>query len=205
MKDCSPIFTDYKLFNDKDTSIIINLGQLVITFLEVFTMALLNILHFPDPRLRTVAKPVTEFDAELTQFISDMFETMYEAPGIGLAATQVDRHIRLLVLDVSDARNQPLCLINPEIVESEGDEEMDEGCLSVPGFYEKVRRADHIRVRAQNANGEVSEFEAEGLEAVCIQHEMDHLEGKLFVDYLSNLKRNRIRSKLIKMQKQKTG
>ena len=166
-------------------------------------MALLNILHFPDPRLRTVAKPVTEFDAELKQFVSDMFETMYEAPGIGLAATQVDRHIRLLVLDVSDARNRPRCLINPEIIQSDGEEEMDEGCLSVPGFYEKVQRAEHIRVRAQNEDGEVQEFEAEGIEAVCIQHEMDHLEGKLFVDYLSNLKRNRIRSKLIKMQKQK--
>jgi len=166
-------------------------------------MALLNILHFPDPRLRTVAKPVSEFDAELKKLVSDMFETMYEAPGIGLAATQVDRHIRLLVMDVSEARNQPLCLINPEIVEADGEEEMDEGCLSVPGFYEKVRRAEHIRVRAHNGDGEVSEFEAEGIEAVCIQHEMDHLEGKLFVDYLSNLKRNRIRSKLIKQQKQK--
>jgi peptide deformylase len=168
-------------------------------------MALLNILHFPDSRLRTVAKAVTEFDAELKQLVSDMFETMYEAPGIGLAATQVDRHIRLLVMDVSEARNQPRCLINPEIIESDGEEEMDEGCLSVPGFYEKVRRAEHIRVRAQNQDGEVSEFEAEGIEAVCIQHEMDYLEGKLFVDYLSNLKRNRIRSKLVKQQKQKTG
>lgn len=166
-------------------------------------MALLNILHFPDPRLRTVAKPVSEFDAELKKLVSDMFETMYEAPGIGLAATQVDRHIRLLVMDVSEARNQPLCLINPEIVEADGEEEMDEGCLSVPGFYEKVRRAEHIRVRAHNGDGEVSEFEAEGIEAVCIQHEMDHLEGKLFVDYLSNLKRSRIRSKLVKQQKQK--
>ncbi len=168
-------------------------------------MALLNILHFPDPRLRTVAKPVTEFDDELRQLVSDMFETMYEAPGIGLAATQVDRHIRLLVMDVSEARNQPRCLINPQILEADGEEETDEGCLSVPGFYEKVRRAEHIRVRAQDANGETSEFEAEGLEAVCIQHEMDHLEGKLFVDYLSNLKRNRIRSKLVKQQKQKAS
>ncbi len=168
-------------------------------------MALLNILHFPDPRLRTVAKPVTEFDAELRKLVSDMFETMYEAPGIGLAATQVDRHIRLLVLDVSEGRNRPRCLINPEIIEADGDEEMDEGCLSVPGYYEKVRRAEHIRVRAQDENGQTSEFEAEGLEAVCIQHEMDHLEGKLFVDYLSNLKRNRIRSKLVKLQKQKAG
>ena len=168
-------------------------------------MALLNILHFPDPRLRTVAKPVTEFDAELRKLVSDMFETMYEAPGIGLAATQVDRHIRLLVLDVSEARNRPRCLINPEIIEADGEEEMDEGCLSVPGYYEKVRRAEHIRVRAQDENGQTSEFEAEGLEAVCIQHEMDHLEGKLFVDYLSSLKRNRIRSKLVKLQKQKAG
>ncbi len=166
-------------------------------------MALLNILHFPDPRLRTVAKPVTEFDDELRQLVNDMFETMYEAPGIGLAATQVDRHIRLLVLDVSETRNQPRCLINPEIIEADGEEEMDEGCLSVPGFYEKVRRADRIKVRAYNERGEINEFETDGLEAVCIQHEMDHLEGKLFVDYLSNLKRNRIRSKLVKQQKQK--
>ncbi len=168
-------------------------------------MALLNILHFPDPRLRTVAKPVENFDDELKQLVRDMFETMYEAPGIGLAATQVDRHIRLLVCDVSDARNAPRCLINPEIVEADGEEEMDEGCLSVPGFYEKVRRAEHIRVRAQNENGEWFEFDSDGLEAVCIQHEMDHLEGKLFVDYLSNLKRNRIRSKLVKLQKQKAS
>jgi peptide deformylase len=165
-------------------------------------MALLNILHFPDPRLRTVAKAVSEFDENLKQLVSDMFETMYEAPGIGLAATQVDRHIRLLVMDVSEARNQPRCLINPSILSAEGEEEMDEGCLSVPGFYEKVSRADRIRVRTQNVSGATSEFEAEGIEAVCIQHEMDHLEGKLFVDYLSNLKRNRIRSKLVKMQKQ---
>jgi peptide deformylase len=165
-------------------------------------MALLNILHFPDPRLRTVAKAVVEFDENLRRLVSDMFETMYEAPGIGLAATQVDRHIRLLVMDVSDGRNQPLCLINPQIISANGDEEMDEGCLSVPGYYEKVRRADHIRVRAQDEFGDTREFAAQGLEAVCIQHEMDHLEGKLFVDYLSALKRNRIRNKLIKAQKQ---
>jgi len=167
-------------------------------------MALLNILHFPDPRLRTVAKAVTEFDENLEKLVSDMFETMYEAPGIGLAATQVDQHVRLLVMDVSEGHNQPRCLINPVILTANGEEEMDEGCLSVPGFYEKVKRADHIQVRTQDVNGAVSEFEAEGLEAVCIQHEMDHLEGKLFVDYLSNLKRNRIRSKLIKMQKKQT-
>ncbi len=168
-------------------------------------MALLNILHFPDPRLRKIAKPVTEFDDELRQLVSDMFETMYEAPGIGLAATQVDRHIRLLVMDVSEARDRPRCLINPEILEADGEEETDEGCLSVPGFYEKVRRAEHIRVRARDPHGGVSEFEASGLEAVCIQHEMDHLEGKLFVDYLSNLKRNRIRNKLEKMQRQQAS
>jgi peptide deformylase len=165
-------------------------------------MALLNILHFPDSRLRTVAKPVVDFDENLRQLVSDMFETMYEAPGIGLAATQVDHHIRLLVMDVSDGRNNPRCLINPRIIAADGDEEMDEGCLSVPGYYEKVRRAEHIRVSAQDENGDNYEFEAEGLEAVCIQHEMDHLDGKLFVDYLSALKRNRIRSKLIKAQKQ---
>ena len=165
-------------------------------------MALLNILHFPDPRLRTVAKAIVEFDENLRQLVSDMFETMYEAPGIGLAATQVDRHIRLLVMDVSDGRNQPRCLINPRITAADGDEETDEGCLSVPGYYEKVRRAEHIRVSAQDEFGEMKDFEAQGLEAVCIQHEIDHLEGKLFVDYLSALKRNRIRSKLIKAQKQ---
>jgi len=165
-------------------------------------MALLNILHFPDPRLRTVAKPVDEFDDKLRQLVSDMFETMYEAPGIGLAATQVNQHIRLLVMDVSEARNAPRCLINPQILTADGDEEMDEGCLSVPGYYEKVRRAEHIRVRFHDEDGKINEVDAHGLEAVCIQHEMDHLEGKLFVDYLSALKRNRIRSKLLKAQKQ---
>jgi peptide deformylase len=168
-------------------------------------MALLNILHFPDSRLRNVAKAVNEFDEKLKKLISDMFETMYEAPGIGLAATQVDRHIRLLVMDVSEGHNQPRCLINPVILAADGEEEMDEGCLSVPGFYEKVKRADQIRVRTQDVDGVTSEFEAEGLEAVCVQHEMDHLDGKLFVDYLSNLKRNRIRNKLIKMQKAQTS
>ena len=166
-------------------------------------MALLNILHFPDPRLRTVAKAVSKFDENLNQLVNDMVETMYEAPGIGLAATQVDRHIRMLVMDVSEAHNQPRCLINPVMLAAEGEEEMDEGCLSVPGFYEKVSRADHIRVRTQDVNGATSEFEAEGLEAVCIQHEMDHLEGKLFVDYLSATKRQMIRKKLQKLQKQR--
>jgi len=165
-------------------------------------MALLNILHFPDPKLRTIAKQVTVFDDNLRQLVADMFETMYEAPGIGLAATQVDRHIRLLVMDVSEDGDKPRCLINPKIIQADGEEEMEEGCLSVPGFYEPVRRAVHIRVRAQNEQGDTIEFEAEGLDAVCIQHEMDHLKGKLFVDYISSLKRDRIRSKLIKQKKQ---
>lgn len=149
-----------------------------------------------------MAKPVTSFDNELKQFADDMFETMYEAPGIGLAATQVDRHIRLLVIDVTESRTAPMCLINPQILQTEGECNMDEGCLSVPGYYETVKRAGHIRVRAQNVNGDFFEVEAGGLEAVCIQHEMDHLQGKLFVDYLSPLKRNRIRSKLLKQKKQ---
>ncbi len=165
-------------------------------------MALLNILKFPDPRLRTRAKPVTEFDDELRRLVADMFETMYEAPGIGLAATQVDVHKRLLVMDISEDKNTPMVLINPEILEAEGEEEMDEGCLSVPGYYETVRRAERVRVRALNEHGESFEIEADGLQAVCIQHEMDHLEGKLFIDYLSSLKRDRIRKKLEKQKKQ---
>jgi peptide deformylase len=167
-------------------------------------MALLNILHFPDPKLRTIAKPVTAFDNKLKKLVGDMFETMYEAPGIGLAATQVDRHIRLLVMDISEDRNHPRCLINPQILQADGEEESDEGCLSVPGFYESVTRADHIIVRANNEEGEIIEFDSNGIEAVCIQHEMDHLEGKLFVDYLSTLKRDRIRKKLVKQKKQGT-
>lgn len=165
-------------------------------------MALLNILHFPDPRLRIRAESITEFDEKLKTLVSDMLETMYEAPGIGLAATQVDTHIRLLVIDITEEKNEPLVLINPEIFHSEGEEEMDEGCLSVPGYYEAVRRAGKVNVRAQDVNGEEFELDAEGLKAVCIQHEIDHLEGKLFVDYISSLKRDRIRKKLEKMQKQ---
>lgn len=165
-------------------------------------MALLNILHFPDPRLRNRAEPITEFDENLKILVRDMLETMYEAPGIGLAATQVNVHIRLLVIDITEEKNDPLILINPEILHSEGEEEMDEGCLSVPGYYEAVRRAEKVTVRAQNVDGEVFELDAEGLKAVCIQHEIDHLEGKLFVDYISSLKRDRIRKKLEKLQKQ---
>jgi peptide deformylase len=164
-------------------------------------MALLPILEFPDPRLRTRAQPVAQVDGAMRTLIDDMFQTMYAAPGIGLAATQVNVHKRLLVVDVSEARNQPLALINPEIVARDGIEESEEGCLSVPGIYDKVTRADKIRVRALDRNGKQVEFNADGLLAVCIQHEMDHLEGKLFVDYLSELKRTRIRKKLEKERK----
>lgn len=168
-------------------------------------MALLNILHYPDARLRTRAKAVTKFDSQLKTLISDMFETMYEAPGIGLAATQVNVHQRLLVMDVSEEKNEPKVLINPKILSSEGEEEMDEGCLSVPGYYETVRRAEKISVRAQDADGKFFELSADGLEAVCIQHEIDHLDGKLFVDYISALKRDRIRKKLEKQKKQEAS
>ena len=161
-------------------------------------MALLEILEFPDPRLRTKAQPVTAVDDGIRKLIADMFETMYAAPGIGLAATQVNVHKRLLVIDVSEDRKQPLAFINPEIVARDGVEETEEGCLSVPGIFEKVKRADRVTVRALDRNGIAFEMQADGLLAVCIQHEMDHLEGKLFVDYLSDLKRTRIRSKLEK-------
>ena len=166
-------------------------------------MARLPILEFPDPRLRTRAKPVTKVDDSVRKLIDDMFETMYAAPGIGLAATQVNVHQRLLVIDVSETHNQPLALINPEIVARDGIEETEEGCLSVPGIYETVKRADQIRVRALDRDGKPIEFDAAGLLAVCIQHEIDHLEGKLFVDYLSELKRTRIRKKLEKERERK--
>lgn len=161
-------------------------------------MAKLTILEFPDARLRTRAKAVKSVDDRIRGLIDDMFETMYAAPGVGLAATQVDVHERVIVIDVSEDRSQPLTLINPEIVGRDGLEEMEEGCLSVPGIFDKVRRAQRIRVRTLDREGQVREFDAEGLLAVCIQHEMDHLEGKLFVDYLSELKRTRIRKKLEK-------
>ncbi len=161
-------------------------------------MAVLNILEFPDPRLRTRAVPVKRVDDEIRRLIDDMFETMYQAPGIGLAATQVDVHRRVIVIDVSDTHDQPLALVNPEIVARDGIERMQEGCLSVPGIYEDVERAEHIRVRALDRDGERIEFEADALLAVCIQHEIDHLDGKLFVDYLSDLKRQRIRKRLEK-------
>ena len=164
-------------------------------------MAILNILHFPDDRLRTVAKPVAEVTDKHRTLVSNMLETMYDAPGIGLAATQVNVHERILVIDISDEKNDPIVLINPEILEKEGDQEFDEGCLSVPGIYETVHRAEKVRVKALNEKGETIEMNAEGLLAVCIQHEMDHLLGKLFVDYLSQLKKQRIRKKLEKQQK----
>jgi peptide deformylase len=164
-------------------------------------MAIRTILEFPDQRLRTRAQPVTKFDAELGQLIDDLFETMYAAPGIGLAATQVDVHRRVLVIDVSEARNEPLVFINPEILSREGVEETEEGCLSVPGIFDEVKRAAKVRVRFQDRTGAVLERDLDGVLAVCIQHEMDHLEGKLFVDYLSDLKRQRIRKKLEKERK----
>ena len=161
-------------------------------------MAKLKILEFPDPRLRTKAKPVEVVDDSLRTLIDDMFETMYDAPGIGLAATQVDVHKRLLVADVSSEQDNPWVLINPVIVEQDGVEVSEEGCLSVPGYYEEVERAEHIRVRYLDREGREVESEFEGLLAVCVQHEMDHLEGKLFVDYLSEAKRQRIRKRLEK-------
>ena len=165
-------------------------------------MALLTVLEFPDPRLRTIAEPVEHVDDELRSIIDDMFETMYDAPGIGLAATQVNIHRQIITLDVSEESNEPLVLINPSFEAiSDELEEMQEGCLSVPGFYEEIKRPNHIRVKALDRNGEPFEMDAHDLLAVCIQHEIDHLNGKLFVDYLSTLKRNRIRSKLEKIHK----
>jgi peptide deformylase len=164
-------------------------------------MAIRTILEFPDPRLRTRAQPVTQFDAELGRLVDDMFESMYAAPGIGLAATQVDVHKRVIVIDVSEARNEPLVFINPEILSREGVAETEEGCLSVPGIFDEVQRAAKVRVRAQDRTRAFFERDYDGVLAVCVQHEMDHLEGKLFVDYLSDLKRQRIRKKLEKERK----
>lgn len=164
-------------------------------------MALLDILVFPDSRLRNQAKSVETVDDEIRKLVDDMFETMYEAPGIGLAATQVNVSKRVVVIDISSDKTQPLCLINPEIIEKIGVEEHEEGCLSVPGVYDKVARGECIKVKALDRDGAPFEFEADGLLAVCIQHEIDHLDGKLFVDYLSPLKRNRIRKKLEKQNR----
>lgn len=161
-------------------------------------MALLPILRYPDPRLHTVAAPVGRVDDEIRRLIADMAETMYEAPGIGLAATQVDVHKRIVVIDVSEDKSGLMGLINPEILERSGEQVCEEGCLSVPGIYEKVSRAERVKVRALNEKGESFEFEADGLLAVCVQHEIDHLDGKVFVEYLSQLKLGRIKSKLAK-------
>lgn len=166
-------------------------------------MAKLDILEFPDPRLRTCAQPVTQVDDALRALIDDMFETMYAAPGIGLAATQINVHKRLLVLDVSDEQNAPMVFINPEVTELTEDlQSYEEGCLSVPGFHEKVERPARIHVKALDRDGKPFEMHAEDLLAVCLQHEIDHLDGKLFVDYVSRLKRDRIRKKLEKIHRQ---
>ena len=164
-------------------------------------MALLPILEYPDPRLKKVAAPVPAVTPEIRRLVRDLAETMYAAPGVGLAATQVDVHKRVLVIDVSEAKDQLRVFINPEIVFAEGEAECEEGCLSVPGYFDKVTRAARVRVRAQNADGEPFEVDAEGMLAVCIQHEMDHLEGKVFVDYLSPLKRASLAAKLRKKQR----
>ena len=166
-------------------------------------MEQLTILQYPDPRLYTVAKPVTAVDDRVRALLSAMFEILYASNGVGLAATQVDVHERIIVMDTSEERNRPLALINPEILRhSDEDKEWEEGCLSVPGIYDKVVRPATVRVRALDANGEAFELEADGLTAVCIQHEMDHLLGKVFVDYLSPLKRNLIKTKMLKRQRQ---
>lgn len=165
-------------------------------------MALLSILHHPDSRLEKKAVPVVEVNDEVRALVDDMFETMYDAPGIGLAATQVNVQKRVVVIDVSENKDQPLCLINPEIIERGGDIESEEGCLSVPEIYETVKRAEKVKIRALDRQGDVFELEADELLGRCIQHEIDHLDGKLFVDYLSKLKQDRIRKKLIKRRRQ---
>jgi peptide deformylase len=165
-------------------------------------MALLPILHYPDPRLREATTPIEQVDDEVRALIDDMLDTMYEAPGIGLAAPQVDVHKRLIVIDISDDKSSPMALVNPRVVSAEGCERTEEGCLSVPGVYEEVERAERVRVRALDRDGVELDFEADGLLAVCIQHEIDHLDGKIFVDYLSPLKQKRIRKKLEKQRRQ---
>jgi peptide deformylase len=164
-------------------------------------MALRNILHYPDPRLRQRAAPVAKVTDDIRQLIGDMAETMYAAPGIGLAAIQIDVSQRVIVIDISDTRDQLMAFINPEILEKDGEQVYEEGCLSVPGVYDSVTRAEHVKVRALDRDGKVFEMEARGLLATCIQHEIDHLDGKVFVDYLSRLKQTRIRKKLEKQQR----
>ena len=164
-------------------------------------MAILNILEYPDPRLRKVASPVAAFTPDIRKLVRDMADTMYAAPGVGLAATQVDVHKRVIVIDTSDTRDDLKVFINPELLAAEGEAECEEGCLSVPGYYDKVTRAAKVRVRAQDADGGTFEVDAEGLLAVCIQHEMEHLQGKIFVDHLSPLKRARLNARLRKKQR----
>ncbi|MGH8287985.1 MAG: peptide deformylase [Steroidobacteraceae bacterium] len=168
-------------------------------------MAIRTILEFPDPRLRTRAQDVTRFDPEFQRLVDDMLETMYAAPGIGLAATQVDVHQRLIVIDFTAEHNDPLVLVNPEILSREGEVATEEGCLSVPGYFEEVKRASKIRLRAEDRTGNAFERDCEDMLAVCVQHEIDHIDGKLFVDYLSSLKRGRIRKKLEKERKERAG
>jgi peptide deformylase len=175
----------------------------VVLFVLLFAMPVLSILRFPDPRLHQVARPVQQVDASLQPLIDSMFETMYAAKGIGLAATQVDVHLRLIVIDASDTRTEPLVLINPLLTWASPErQKSDEGCLSVPGIYDGVERAVAVRVEALDRHGQPQVIEAEGLLAVCIQHEMDHLMGKVFVEYLSPLKRNRIKTKLLKEERE---
>jgi peptide deformylase len=165
-------------------------------------MAQLNILRYPDPRLKKRAAPVERVDERIRKLVRDMAQTMYAAPGVGLAATQVDVHLKVIVIDISPGKDHLLVLINPEIVERRGESTLEEGCLSVPGIYDKVARAESIKVRALDATGASFELAADGLLAVCIQHEMDHLEGKMFVEYLSRLKQTRIRTKMLKQERQ---
>lgn len=164
-------------------------------------MAVLTVLHYPDPRLRKIAEPVPAITPEIQILIDDMFETMYKDEGIGLAATQVNVQLRIIVMDLGSEKKEPFCFINPEIIHADGHEHMKEGCLSVPDIYEEVERAQYVRVKALDRQGEMIEFDANGLMAVCIQHEVDHLYGKLFIDHLSNLKRERIHKKIEKLRK----
>jgi peptide deformylase len=207
----APVFDDHGIARGAATGIKLSSGGTLATIFGrkydihlITPMTKLVILEYPDPRLRTKAAPVAAVDDAVRQLADDLLETMYAAKGVGLAASQVDVHKRLLVLDVSEARNQPMVLINPEILSAEGRAPGEEGCLSLPGIYDKLERAARIRVRALDRDGKPLEIDAEGVLAVCIQHEMDHLEGKLFVDYLSELKRQLIRRRLQKERRQRS-
>ena len=210
--DVSPVFAVCRRYTRFKTGIKLSSGGTLATFFSqkhdidlITPMTKLVILEYPDPRLRQKAVPVTDVDDALRQLIDDMLETMYAAKGIGLAATQVDVHKRLIVMDVSEGRDQPMVFVNPELLKAEGSGPGEEGCLSVPGIYDKLSRATHICVRALDRHGQSFDLQAEGLLAVCIQHEMDHLEGKLFVDYLSELKRQLIRRRLEKERKHRSS